>query len=264
MAYIPVKMGEAKEQDAPFFIEMYVLNLKTGTSYIAACDEDITFNGHTYLAVPFSRDDITRSGDNLFDETQVQIGDVDDTKLAYILSGFDFRGCKAMLFKIQYPDSLSDPNLILPVFVGYLDSPSYSSGVFSCKLKSFFPELNTPTRMFQFQCNSNFGDANCGMSLEGTSAHITGVSENKLILDKKFDDEYFQFGTANIRGETRNILDSTGDTITLGINFLQSNLIGKSITLTRGCDKTKECCARYGNRKHFSGFPAVPFEKTYI
>lgn len=260
--YAPVEMQKAKESQAPFFVELYVLELRTGISYIAACDEDIEFNGNIFTAIPFSRDDITRSADNLFDETSVTLGDVDDSKLAYVLSGFDFRGAKVAIFKIQYPDSLKNPKLVLPMFIGYLDSPSYSNGVFSCSLRSMFPTAQVPRREFQLQCNSDYGDDNCKMPYSPIEAKITGVSKNTLTLNKNIS-EVYKYGIATVLGESRNILSVSGNKITTGINFLQDGLVGKTINLQRGCDKTKECCGKIGNLIHFCGFPAVPFESVY-
>ena len=261
--YAPVEMQKAKETQAPFFVELYVLELRTGVSYIAACDEDIEFNGNTYIAIPFTRDDITRSADNLFDETTVSLGDVDDTKLAYVLSGFDFRGSKIGIFKIQYPDSLKNPSIVLPVFIGYIDSPSYSNGVFSCSMKSIFPTVQVPRREYQIQCNSDYGDENCGLSLSQVETKVTAVSGNTLTLANSYSNNQFVNGIATITGESRNIISSSGNKIKVGINFLQDRIVGKTIRLERGCDKTKECCKRLGNLRHFSGFPAIPFESVY-
>lgn len=264
LSYIPVEMEKAKDSNAPFFIELYVLKLRTGLSYIAACDEDIVFNGQTFVHIPFSREDITRSADNLFDETQVHLGDVDGTKLSYVLNGFDFRGCEVGIWKIQYPDSLKDGSC-LPIFIGYLDSPSYSEGVFSCTLRSIFPTVNTPQRLYQTQCNSNFGDANCTLERKQYNVKITNVSTegNVLTVERSFDKDFFSFGMAIICGESRNIIGNDRNNITLGINFLQSDLVGQYVILERGCDKTKECCKKFNNLKHFSGFPAIPFEANY-
>lgn len=264
MSYIPVKMAEAKETNAPFFIEVYILRLKTGVSYIAATDEDITFGGIHWIAVPFSRDDITRTTDNLMDETSIRIGDVDSKRLAYVMSGFDFRGCVIEIYKVQYPEILTDDGVILPVFRGYLDAPTYSNGVFSCRVKSLFPTVEVPQREFQLQCNSIYGDENCGMSTKPILANVVSVGEdNTITIDNTFPKNFWRNGMAIIGGESRNITQSESNTITLGINFLQKNIIGEIVQLQRGCDKTKECCESLKNLSHFSGFPAVPFETNY-
>lgn len=263
MSYIPVKMTEAKETNAPFFIEVYILRLKTGVSYIAATDEDIEFGGIRWIAVPFSRDDITKSTDNLMDETSIRMGDVDSHRLAYVMSGFDFRGCCIEIYKVQYPDIINDDSLMLPVFRGYLDAPTYSNGVFSCRVKSLFPTVQVPQRQYQLQCNSIFGDENCGLQNNTILAHVVSVKGNTLTLDNSFPDNYWRSGMAIVNGESRNILSSNGKSITTGINFLQKNIKGQIIELQRGCDKTKESCEALKNLSHFSGFPAVPFEVNY-
>ena len=42
---LPVQMSVAKESGNPFFVELYVLELRNGITRIAACDEDIIYNG---------------------------------------------------------------------------------------------------------------------------------------------------------------------------------------------------------------------------
>lgn len=262
--YAPVEMQKMKETNAPFFIELYALELRTGVTYIAACDEDVVYNGVTFIAVPFTRDEITRSGDNLFDECSITIGDMDDTKLAYIMNGFDFRGCRIQIAKIQYPDSLTNPDILLPVFIGYLDSPQYSDGKFTCALKSYFPNIKVPMREFQLQCNSNYGDSCCGMPNTKYKSIITAVQGDVILCrDSAPEPDFFRCGLATVMGETRNIVRSNANMIQVGLNFMQEGLVGKEITVERGCDKTKETCAKLGNLHHFSGFPAVPFESVY-
>lgn len=55
MAYAPVKMKEAWNSTAPFFVELYVLELRTGVTYIAACDEDIEYDGGPGLGIPWPK-----------------------------------------------------------------------------------------------------------------------------------------------------------------------------------------------------------------
>ena len=61
MAYSPVRISELKDKGSTFFIELYVLELRSGISYVAACDEDIVFDDKTFIAIPFSRGEIGRA-----------------------------------------------------------------------------------------------------------------------------------------------------------------------------------------------------------
>lgn len=262
MITLPVSMAKAKESGNPFFIELYILQLRDGIMRIAACDENILYNNEEYTAVPFQRGEVTTSMDNLTDSCEVSLGDCSYELLKYVIEGFDFRGCNAMIFRIQYPDSLKDPTIAQPVFAGYIDEPSYSNGEFTCKVKSRLPEIECPNRNFRMACNSEFGDAECGMSLAEETMPVVSTASNTVTLEKSHDKNYWKDGVISVGGESRIITESSGDTITLNVNFVQ-DITGHSATLRRGCNKTVEACRAFGNMKHYSGFPAIPFESNY-
>ena len=258
---LPVKMSEMKEKSETFFIELDSIKLRTGMTYIAACDEDVTYDGQTFIAVPFKRESLVRSMDNITDSCKITLADVDYGLLAYVMNGFDFRGCDCTIFRIQYPDSLKNPKIVQWVFSGFIDEPAFSGGTFSCTVMSRFPQIDTPNRYYQMCCNSEFGDSECGMSLASVTAKVVRASGNTLTLDKNLTTNY-RCGVCSVSGESRIIFSSSGNSIKLNVNFVQP-MEGKKVTLTRGCDKTKEMCKKYGNMKHFSGFPAIPFESVY-
>lgn len=260
---LPARMATMKDSYSTFFIELYELDLRTGVSYVAACDEDIVFKDRIYTAIPFSRGDIQSSMDEPTQELEIKVGDVTDEHLAYIMNGFDFRGCKATLSRIQYPDSLNDPSLEQILFSGYIDNPSFSEGVFSCVIRNVFPSMEVPQRQFNIPCNSYYGDSVCGLSTCDTWDTVSGVDGTVVFLNQSYATDYWKNGRAKINGESRNIMNSDGNYIHLNLNFLQDNIIGQQILLQRGCDKTQEDCRRHNNLTRFTGFPAIPFESVY-
>jgi uncharacterized phage protein (TIGR02218 family) len=263
---LPQKMSEMKDSDATFFIELYIVKLKTGTIYLAATDTDITFAGQTYMAIPFQRETIDRSMDNVIDTCEISLGDGDYDKLAYLSQGFDFRGADVTIFKISYPDSLEDDTIKSISFMGYINSCSYSDGVFSFSLNTRLPNIEVPNRTCQLCCNSEFGDSECGISLEETNVELaTGSTSSNILLPSTYETNYWKDGVIFIKGESRLILSNEGNKIVVNYSFLQSDIKGgMEATLIRGCDKTKETCQnRFNNMKNFSGFPAIPFENVY-
>lgn len=266
MIILPQKMSEMKDSDATFFIELYIINLKTGTIYLAATDTDITFAGQTYMAIPFQRETIDRSMDNVIDSCEISLGDGNYDKLAYLCNGFDFRGADVTIFKIAYPDSLEDDTIKSISFVGYVNSCSYSDGVFSFSLNTRLPNIEVPNRSCQLCCNSEFGDAECGISLNETKVQLaTGSSKDNIILPSNYAKDYWKDGVVFIKGESRLILSNEGNKIVINYSFFQDDIQNGTIaTLIRGCDKTKETCQnRFNNMRNFSGFPAIPFENVY-
>lgn len=266
MIILPQKMSEMKDSDATFFIELYIVKLKTGTIYLAATDTDITFAGQTYMAIPFQRETIDKSMDNVIDSCEISLGDGNYDKLAYLSNGFDFRGADVTIFKISYPDSLEDDTIKSISFMGYVNSCSYSDGVFSFSLNTRLPNIEVPNRACQLCCNSEFGDSECGISLEETNVELaTGSTSSNILLPSTYETNYWKDGVIFIKGESRLILSNEGNKIVVNYSFLQSDIKGgMEATLIRGCDKTKETCQnRFNNMKNFSGFPTIPFENVY-
>lgn len=265
MYKLPVSLQKMKDSDAVFVIELYVLQLRTGTVRLAACDTDIDFAGEHYLAVPIQRGEITKSVDKSTDNMDLQIADVDDSKIAYLLKGFDFRGCEAVMFQIAYPDSLQDGACKL-CFSGYLDSPSIANAVFSCTVKSRMPNIEVPNRSCQLNCNAEFGDPDdCGASKdERTFAALEGSSQGCVYTEDTHAADYWKDGVLTISGESRLIRKSAGGKIYLAYPLLQEIEVGEKVTLERGCDKTyKTCEERFNNLTSFSGFPSIPWESVY-
>ena len=260
---LPVSMDKAKDSGNPFFIELYSINLRTGAMRIAACDENIVFDGETYYGIPFQRGEITKTTENIVDSCTITLGDCSFEMLKFALNGFDFRGCSATILRIQYPDSLKDPSIVQWIFSGTIDEPSFSGGVFSCKLVARLPEVDCPHRDYRLACNSEFGDAECGMPLNKTAVTIRRATDNRITLSRSFGENYWKDGTISIVGESRQIIESHGNDVYVNVNFAQANVAGKRAELIRGCNKTVAACRRYNNMKHYSGFPAIPFESEY-
>ena len=260
---LPICMAQEKESGNPFFIELYVIELRTGVLRLAACDENVIYNGMEYIAVPFQRGDVKRSKDNITDSVEITLGDCSYELLSFVMNGFDFRGCNATVFKIMYPDSLKDPSVAKWVFSGFIDEPSFTGGSFSCQIVARMPEINCPNRNFRLACNSEFGDAECGMSLSTETLSVKSVNGCTIKLSQSYPSNYWKDGVITITGESRTITSSNNDSVTVNVGFAQLNLNGSSATLRRGCDKTVARCKQYNNMQHYGGFPAIPFESTY-
>lgn len=262
MEILPICLSEAQASGNPFFIELYTINLRTGVMRIAATDEDVVFNGETYSAVPFKRGEIGESIDSIQDSISVTLGDCSYDLLSFVMNGFDFRGCTASIMRIKYPDSLTNPMAVQPVFSGFIDEPSFSGGQFTCKLVARMPEIKCPNRTYRLACNSEFGDEECGMSLEQITTPVIDVDKNTIILGESKEENFWKDGVITVGGESRIIISSSQSSVTVNVTFAQE-LTGKLATLIRGCNKTKERCKQYNNLKHYSGFPAIPFQSSY-
>ena len=262
MQVLPVKMQEAKDKGQAFFLEIYLVELRTQKLWLVAADEDIDWDGHHFTAVPVKRGTITKSMDNIVSEVDLEVGDCTDELLDYVMSGFDFRGCRVTIGRILYPDSLQD-NTWSWVFMGAIDNPTFSNGVFKCKVSCEFPKIDVPSRMFYLACNSEFGDAICKQNKCTTTLTVVSSGGCGINVGRTYPSNYWKYGTATIDGESRNIINSSGNNITVNANFLQP-IDGRVIKLERGCNHTFEWCTKvYHNARNYSGFPAVPWESEY-
>ena len=265
MKILPVRMETAKESKNPFFIELYRIYLKTGIIRICNCDVVITFAGENYYPVPIERGSIKTTVDAKIDNMDLKIADADNEKISALMEGFDFRGRKVEIVRIQYPESLEDKSLVMPVFWGYLDAPSYSNGEFSVTVKASFPKGNVPFRTTQYICCNTFGDFNCQMDKARKEFEIELNSSTplKIKLKGNVENDFYKNGLITIGYETKLIKTC----YTEGVNYFyvepyysfNVDLTDKAV-LTRNCDKTPEMCAKYNNRKHYGGFIAIPKE----
>lgn len=261
MKILPVSIELAKEQSSSFFIELYNIYLKTGTIRICNCDTVISFNGYNYYPVPIERGNIKSTVDAKIDNMDLKIADADNEKISALMEGFDFRGRKVEILRIQYPESLEDNSIVMPVFWGYLDAPSYSNGEFNCTIKASFPKNNTPTRVTQYICNNTFGDENCKLSKDFRTVNVTisACTPNDIQTDFVDKADYYKNGLITIGYETKMIKTNTSDGHIITYYPFQGEIQGTAI-LQRNCDKTPEMCAKYGNRRNYGGFLSIPKE----
>ena len=263
MKILPVSMATAKEQYSSFFIEIYIIRLLTGVIRLCNCDEEIVFDGEIYSPVPIQRGTIKSTVDAKIDNVELKIADADKSKVAALLSGFDFRGKMVDIYKILYPDSLSDSNIVFHRFTGKLDTPTYSNGEFTCIVKSAFPKIETPTRKTQYCCQNDFGDSTCGLSksILGVTIDVANSTPTRLKLANPSvtTTNYYKNGLVTMGYETKLIKENTADGYIVSYYPFLSD-ISTQATLRRNCNKTPEMCLGYNNRHKYTGFLSVPKE----
>lgn len=264
MINLPVKIVEMKEQYEIFFVELYVLHLKTGDVYFVACDEEITFDGNLYFPQPIERGAVKSTVDAKIDNCELKISNVTDEFTTALFQGYDFRGDIVDVIQIIYPDSLSDPSIFRWVFSGYMDTPilDEKEKLFKVTLKAYMPNMTTG-RICMLSCNAEFGDPeDCGISIDKQSGTVKPTSDQNTIVDEVRQEvvDYWKGGLITIQYETKRIISSYPGVIQTEYPF-SFYPVGMSYSIERGCDKTqKTCIERFGNGINFSGYPAIPFE----
>ena len=259
---LPIAMAQAKEEYENFFIELYTMKLPSGEMRLVACDEDIDFDGKSFMAVPLQRNDFKQSVDGKIDNMELQIADVDQSMTLALFQGFDFRGCECTITRILYPNSIDDPSIRLDFFCGLLDAPYMNNTMFKVSLIAKAPNQQAPNRKCQLSCNADFADPDeCEVSLIVKSGTISyGSTQSKIYDSNRTEpDGFWQDGIVTIGYESRKIKRYTEGIIYLEYPFIAQ--ISDQYLIEQGCDKTFATCkARFNNGRNFSGFPSVPFE----
>lgn len=264
---LPVHMAEMKESGTTFFIELYQIELPSYTLFLASSDEDITFNGQTYLGYPIKRGDITRTVDSRVDNCDIEVSNTNDYFTLTLLNGKNFLGCRCYIYRIQYPDSLSDPNNVIMVFYGQIDSPELTEDkTFKCSIVSDIPNMDN-CRTFGYACSNQFGDENCRLAVRTASgpcaldAWVDGNGVTRpAIRSDALANGYWMNAVITIDGLSRRVVGQHGNIVVLEYNFPDGIDLSGGMKIAQNCDKTVASCKAYGNLRHYGGFLYVPFE----
>lgn len=257
---LPAVLSTAKDSDSIFMVELYVLYLKSGNLYLCAADQNVTYDGQQYLAVPMKRDKYTANSDSKVDDCKLSIDNVDDRFTAALFGGTDFRGCICDIFQIMYPEALDDPTQVKPIMRGYLDAPILNCGkaTFEVEVKSQVPNT-TNCRTFKLSCNAEFADQDSCMASLGTmtGAVKSGSTPYKILIQQSYASDYWKNGIITIGYESRIVESSVGNVINLRYPFTVDLT---NYRIQRNCDKSWSDCGRIGQQQKYSGFIGIPYE----
>lgn len=210
---LPVEMEKAKESNSNFFIELYRIELPSYSLLLASCNENITFSGETYLGYPIKRGEITKTVDSRVDNCDIEISNTNEYFTLSLFNGKSFLGCRVYVYRIMYPESLNNPNLIFPVFYGQLDSPELTeNGTFKCSIVSDIPNMNS-CRTMNYTCSNVFGDENCKHEIKTVSGPIESMGIEKLdgsewayLQSSALGTEYWMNAIVTIDGISRRVI----------------------------------------------------------
>lgn len=269
MLKLPVAFREALSSGAVFDIELYEVHIPNMTLYLCSCDVNIQFNGKTYLALPIRRGEINRTVDTSIDSCDIEISNATDKFTQLLFKGIPFTGSRMYIYRILYPESLTNPNMVKPVFMGRVDAPELTAeGVFKVTVTSDVPNVRGGRRT-QYSCTSVFGDASCRKQIIEVDRICASVEQSNngffVNLEQAVDTSVFEKGVVILSGEARKILSfENSHRIKVEYPFLQSNsvLSGQTAKIRNDCDKTPSDCSRHNNLSRYAGFLSVPFEFT--
>ncbi len=152
----------------------------------AAYEDDITFNGKTYLKFPVVHESTSENTTGEVDTVVVRVANVSQ----YIqnkLESYDLRGKKAIITQV-FANLLNDSlNKVEQIF--YIDSYTATAEVaeFSCSSKFDLMKLELPARKFwRTFCTWKFKSTQCGYSGDQTTCNKTFQRCKALANEERF------------------------------------------------------------------------------
>lgn len=153
-----------------------------------------------------------------------------------------------------------------------------SDGEFKAELKSLTAILDqTNMRRFERRCSADFGDARCGVDVNGSytvSAEVDGyLARDKILVSglQAYPDNWFAGGRLTFtsganQGKSFEIVDQLAEPGSQTVSILtlweappHPIESGMTFTLQPGCDKLFSTCRqKYSNGENFRGFPHMP------
>lgn len=105
----------------------------------------------------------------------------------------------------------------------------------------------------------------CGVNRDGHDVQATINSQNQVLLglSRNLNDEFLGGTLRLANGMQKLIVGIDGNVITT-ISPFKIDVIGQSVTIWKGCDKSLECCKnRFNNMNRFGGFPYIPVKNIF-
>lgn len=151
-------------------------------------------------------------------------------------------------------------------FYGNITGAEFSGGVctLSCDPKSGALQHPILRQLFEAPCNNTFGDAFCGVNLAAlaVSGTVDAISADGLTVsvseaDDSPDGYFGKGGRLNFGSRYGMITAHVGPTLTL-FRRVPGLIVGSSVDLIPGCDRSLTDCASFSNVANHMGFPFIP------
>ncbi|MCB1501356.1 MAG: DUF2163 domain-containing protein [Bauldia sp.] len=229
-------------------------------------DQDIVFEGVTYVAATGFLPSAVKSGSDLSVDNLDIEGFLDDDALkAADLSAGLFDGARIEVFLVNWA-ALGQGKLILRK--GWLGEVKRADQRFSAEIRGLANLLQqTHGKLYSRLCRVDLGSSECTVNLAPLSDDATVdevVAADQIIITTARPSGFFTFGKATFltganAGASNEVLLHDQQTIRFFVPMTRPIAVGDTVRLVTGCDKTPETChAKFGNILNFRGEPHIP------
>lgn len=176
----------------------------------------------------------------------------------------------AKLFDVRW-DQLSDG--YIPILKGYVTGANVSGGMFKFEVRSDSDRFNQVVgRILSPYCDNDFGDEKCAYYSVESDAVVVDVVTDLLTftvtgfpgatpIDGYFNAGLAEFSSGPLLGTRSSQIfkwTAASKQVVLESPLPDLPVSGNTLTLFRGCGKTRQDCKDRNNILNFGGFPDVP------
>jgi uncharacterized phage protein (TIGR02218 family) len=172
----------------------------------------------------------------------------------------------------------SDPSAGLFILKrGYLGEVKTTQGAFEVEVRGLAEALQRPQGdTYTLECNAHLGDSNCKVDVAPytTDTVVSGVQDSRTFsVSASQYETYWQYGSITFTsgdnaGRSMEVLGHVkregNDWIILTSKAPFSVSTGDTVSLVRGCDKTRARCKSFNNILNYQGFPDMPTEAVLL
>jgi uncharacterized phage protein (TIGR02218 family) len=235
------------------------------------CDlsfDDTTFEAAAGFTAGEMKDSVGLGVDNL----EVESAITSDRLRADDLAAGLYDDARVEIFRVNW----SAPEQRVLMRAGSLGEVSRSGSAFRAEVRGLAHYLQQPTgRLFQFTCDTDLGDARCGVDLDSSAYRgagtIASVISARVFTVAGLDDfvdgwcarGVLRFTSGANAGQAVEVRSHRVQDDVVIIELWQEParevMIGDAVTVTAGCDKHLATCrVKFANAVNFRGFPHMP------
>lgn len=269
MKYIPPALLAHYQGEVTTVATCWRAILKSGSVYgFTDASENLVIGGVTYFAttghIPSTSQTSSQFNvDNMEVQGVLDSPSIIDTDL--FAGKWDY--AYVSVFRCNYKDLTMGVEMVQD---GHIGQVSTGRNFFVAEIRSLFQALQQPVgRAFNNSCDATFCDARCKLSeaaMTVTGVVLTGMTGGRTLLASSLAQPagYFTYGKVTMTNGPANGLSMEIKEYTPGTIVLQELLpiqpvIGNTMNVMRGCDKSRETCNDiYANIVNNRGFPDLP------
>jgi uncharacterized phage protein (TIGR02218 family) len=253
-------------------VDLYDFWNDSNQYYVTSADEEITYNGQTYIPTMIGRERVNRPSDLTKSTLRINIDKLQDEVKSYLVAApLDESWVRLMkVFRNQTPREA------MVIFVGTIAEVSIKgrTASLSCDgLEKYLSHL-VPRLRYQRLCPLSLYSTSCGVDKESfkATATVDSISADGLTVTSTTfggeSDNYWALGWLEFEGNRRMVVSHVLNDIVLrhAIPGLEAS---DSVDIYAGCNKTLvDCRDKFSNLggelDTFFGFPYMPFDNPAL